>query len=1132
MRERRQENENTAQFTKIGTAGGLTGYQCGRTVFCTAGQQAADVQTAAQTWEMETGSYLFLGEALKPDAASEFLISAVWLLKSCGGNILFGWICNPNIPMRQWKYQLLLRESGSGDAHRLLTGREFDWQRYALFLPGGSRMVLDDFTAEKENALTASERAQREKEASGETAVRLETAGKKHWLRTPGITLYGEGKPELWLTGEDAGVWEVDFLLPGEPDIFARIDAGIRYDSMQGGQPYRATAALFRPGQDMRLRGRLDFAKEPEEGMQFFFDESVSFEIPCDIPTLYGRRVYARMRFSTGGADAKTGEEERPGLVFAKGIRWFTTEGGKLGAASEYYLTYTGRFDLRIEADIPTACGEERGAAPAFGGEVREAAPALCGEISEDAILCGRMGTEYLRCGAAGLLPICFHPGKPAYCALDGKAEGLGEIATTAWISFGTSEEAVSYYSSAAQTALYTIQERTSELLAYLELPVAQLAGETAVPVLPVKQLSEETTEEELLLGMELAGILPTRTRLLLDAANVIENAENTERIAMTPQGWLVGVLGNTWNWIGLAANHDKEVPDSGFAGMSKRLQMEFHDSRLFLPMADFAAVSAEVQHWKLDFAVGDWRFLVDAEHLRGGREDKSNTAIIFKYAKDKTIDKLMEETDFKEQRLAGDIAKIYQSAAARAYDRDGNVLADYRNFHEIIHDPAFSGVLVLNCPLLADRMPEELKLLLAGLDGEALYAHHMGIHANDIIVKDGSLVMKRSSYFGMVDYQDNGALVNEDIDGKDYDFLTKRVLLEIRNSAIVQFAAEAEVLINRLFDTKAQAVTGEAGNCLVLDGSYQNSGGLGQYVFALRQSTVLALKGSMPETVEVSAVRMKAWETDGMLTGSFGLTGKLRFLRDAACDIPAYGSDPDTGEDGYLAFDGLMVDMSMELAGAKEKHFAVRYETLTLDEAQSVPRRSSLPACLPAHPQALLRYNLSEGTPKTLGYRSMTCPVEQGEIKSQWYGLFYTVPLGSPGANAAVEVLELKLLYAWGMPGEAQKNPPVFVGIMLPGLGADGVTLNLQGILKLDFKSVEMLVYYTEEKTDYQLCFRNFTLSALGMSFPPGKNNIYLFGENGSGLGWYAAYQKEENDGGKGEGDHACSRAGDEQSD
>ena len=48
-------------------------------------------------------------------------------------------------------------------------------------------------------------------------------------------------------------------------------------------------------------------------------------------------------------------------------------------------------------------------------------------------------------------------------------------------------------------------------------------------------------------------------------------------------------------------------------------------------------------------------------------------------------------------------------------------------------------------------------------------------------------------------------------------------------------------------------------------------------------------------------------------------------------------------------------------------------------------------------------------------------------------------------------------------------------------------------------------------------LRFRNFAMKFLGLSFPPGYNDIYLFGNPGQStptkLGWYAAYSAEKDD-------------------
>lgn len=1078
MRNHVNDGGETAQFVRIGKAGKFTGYQCGSTVFVTGQIQMPETLTVPETWECTAGTYLFLGQTFSGAEAAEFLKAAARFCAACDRTILFGWIHNPADDFVQWEYELLLQEGENGGVRAFKSGREFAWQQYALFLPGGSRMVLKD------------------------EAVFVQQEGAAHRFFAPQVVLDGIGNAKIPLVGNDAGIWQMDFMLPPQTDIFERLDAGIRYWAKRKGQPYCVTAPLFHPDTEIKLLGRFDFTKNPEDGMRFFFDKSAAAAMCCDIPTIYGRQMRAKPFFLDSGELG----EDCPQLVMAKGIRWFVKQETGLLAACGYYLTYGGRFDLQIVTE---------------DGDFAE----------DDRILCGRMGTEYIRCSAGGSLPIKFLPGHAAYCKMDGE-EGLETIATTAWAAFGADEAAAKYYSAASQTALYAQKEQTSDLLTYFELPSAQLLGECAVPFLPVQRLIEKTPDKNLPSRMEAECILPVRSERILAEENMCCSAKDGEVAAATPQGLLVGVAGEKWNWIGIASNQDAALPDSKLEGISDRLLMEFHDSRLFLPMADAKAMAEQIQQWSFALTVEDWQFLVDKAHFRSDREDKSDTAVIFKYAKDKSLDELMEEASFHNPKLAGDVKQIYRRAAACAYDRDGNVRSDYRNFNDIIHDREFCGVLLLNCPLTANAMPPELKLLLAGLAPDALYAHHMGIHANDIVVCDGSLRMRRSSYFGIVDYNNEQVIVNEDAAGRDYDFITKRILLEIRNSAIVQFAAEAELLVNRLFDAKAAAITDEAGNCLVLEGSYQNCGGIGQYVFALQKSTVFILAGSMLSEVEVSEVRMKAADADGRLTGEFSISGKLRFLENESCDVWAYGlrrnmtGDGEKEEDGYLKFDGLSVDMSIAQAGPGAKRFTVAYDALQIDESSSVRRSGSLPACLPSHPGALTRHECSGGMPSALGYRSITCPVEQGEIKTAWYGLHYTIPLGTLGANASTGALELKLLCAWGVPDNAEETMPVFVGIGIPGMGADGIRLNLQGILKLDFKSVELHVYRTKEKTDYQLCFRNFTLSALGLSFPPGKNNIYLFGEDGSKLGWYAAYQEEKEDG-DGKGDDACGRSG-----
>jgi hypothetical protein len=133
--------------------------------------------------------------------------------------------------------------------------------------------------------------------------------------------------------------------------------------------------------------------------------------------------------------------------------------------------------------------------------------------------------------------------------------------------------------------------------------------------------------------------------------------------------------------------------------------------------------------------------------------------------------------------------------------------------------------------------------------------------------------------------------------------------------------------------------------------------------------------------------------------------------------------------------------------------------------------------------------------------------------MAAPWYGLRYAIDLGSLGALAGSLPISVDILAAW-TPATDSDDPAVFVGIKLPGTkDTFGVSLPLQGILKLGFRSMDFLVDDGPPRS-YTMRLRNFALSALGLSFPPGKNDLYLFANpnqsSATKVGWYAAYASE----------------------
>jgi hypothetical protein len=131
------------------------------------------------------------------------------------------------------------------------------------------------------------------------------------------------------------------------------------------------------------------------------------------------------------------------------------------------------------------------------------------------------------------------------------------------------------------------------------------------------------------------------------------------------------------------------------------------------------------------------------------------------------------------------------------------------------------------------------------------------------------------------------------------------------------------------------------------------------------------------------------------------------------------------------------------------------------------------------------------------------------------WYGLVYTLQLGTLGALAGSVGLSIKLIAAFA-PGQSGSRP-AYIGLELPNAKSMGLNLPLQGVLQLGFRSFEMQSYpHKDDPTQrgYLLRLHRFALSVLGFSFPPGNTDVLLFGDtDDSGkvvLGWYAAYAQD----------------------
>ncbi|HWL35345.1 MAG TPA: hypothetical protein VNQ77_04060 [Frankiaceae bacterium] len=455
-----------------------------------------------------------------------------------------------------------------------------------------------------------------------------------------------------------------------------------------------------------------------------------------------------------------------------------------------------------------------------------------------------------------------------------------------------------------------------------------------------------------------------------------------------------------------------------------------------------------------------------------------------------------------------------------------------YANFLTVVDDPDWTGVLALNVDVPLEQLPPELQVLAAGIDATRFGAHHFGMSVTPYKVLEGRIAFERSSMFGLIDYLNpEDQYFDENI---AYAFRVLQLTVGIRNSAVTTFTSRAELLVNRLFGASARLLPTAHGNNVILDGAHQrqrlpDGTEHDTYVFSMSGDNLFNLDGAVLRSVELLALQLVTAKASDPASGTavvdavFQLSGNLRFYEPAGFDPFCWGPPLAGGHDSYLRFGNLAIGMTFALGDpANTTVFTLKDGNLSFDQANSVARPGSLVARFPirlsglvATADPVLSPAAPPQTPADLGYVGVTAPLEQSALSQPWYGLDYTIDLGTLGALAGSKALAVQVLVAWS-PGKDGGDPSVAMGVKLPGAkDVLGVSLPLQGVVKMGFKGIEFLVDDTPGvERSYTVRMRDFALRLLGLAFPPGHNDVILFGnpdQSGSSkVGWYMAYASD----------------------
>lgn len=529
--------------------------------------------------------------------------------------------------------------------------------------------------------------------------------------------------------------------------------------------------------------------------------------------------------------------------------------------------------------------------------------------------------------------------------------------------------------------------------------------------------------------------------------------------------------------------------------------------------------LKASIEGWTFQLSPRSWR-----------TDQHTPTIMIFKYCA-RSLEEMAKNAAAwgwpqAAQNAAGElqptqrmIQQIFTSAASAA---PGTPYA--RFYHDVVRNPAWNGILLLNAPVAIAEFPQALQFLTAGVDTSRFYAHHVGFAVTPFNVSP-TITLGQTAVFGLIDYQDPQDLTLSAT--TPFAFKTLALTARFANAALADFSAQVELMVNHLFGVELTKIDPQRGNNLVLNGSYQRQNDAPSYAFTLQGTHVYTAARSALASIEVLGAQLQTATATGSASSvvvDFVLSGNLRFVELEHFDLFSYGQESAAPPgkqpaDGYLRYGNLVVRMSFPLATTTQQTFSVTEDRLSFDLANSQARPRALAANFPLRLSGLISSpNLAppgdppEGQrPEDLGYTSIAAPIDQSLLSPPWYGLIFSLDLGSLGALAGSVGLSVSLLAAWA-PGITDDDRPIYLALQLPNASALGVGWPIQGVLRLGFRSFQFEANDDQQgRRAYMLRLRRFALSILGWSFPPGNTDVFLFGNpSGDGkaaLGWYAAY-------------------------
>jgi hypothetical protein len=835
-----------------------------------------------------------------------------------------------------------------------------------------------------------------------------------------------------------------------------------------------------------------------------------------------------------------------------------------------YYLTPAGQFGLALDG----------------GGNNLKAAA----QSTVEQMLCGVTGTEFLSVSlgtapdalefvpgnAAWRMPVDPNSTKPVY---------LDNTATTSWAQIVTTKGA--YISQPERSPLFSppsdggVRATSSGLSVHVlgfDPTNAWQPSDGAAqpsPLVPYAGLDFATDPNINLaqyLAMESGALNPSRAHAYVTKSTVhargvraLAAADSTSKLAMTPQGMLVGLTGTppaaVWDSLQIAISQ-AITPILEFDSMGPAIRQAVQKNQIFTVVSVDPATDKLFVFDKRYLEISGWTFDLSPGGLAA--PDGTPPIFIMKFYPGKSIGDLVgalslwsdpETFNAKPNQIQTYLIKVIADAKADVDKNGKNSL--YYNFYQTVTDPAFSGILVVNCNMRLDLLPPPIRAVLGGMEDPGIAGfrvHHVGVSINDVDPGITKLTLAQSAMFALVDYEWNPVTPKS-----PYDFQVEYLRALFTNSELRSFSCKINLTIDNLFKV-AVTLQPDGGvstgkNLVVIMGSYQahktsgddKNSGQGVYSFTstrkfefdfgkntyLKSITLTKLQFSFDQEGAGSTVSHPTYDTTtSPVQAHFGIWGSIKFNELKVLDILSF--DQLVFSDLGINVDfNLILSMQTKAGGPAIPQPATSDLGLTfapgnlrLDLGTTVARSKadSLLNLLPFKLKSFLYSDKGDQSIESLSYYSLGAIQglsDNGIGPPQNffnYALLFDLDLGSMGGLVgSLSAFKFSILIGW----LGGNDGAIAFGIQLPQVNGK-LEIKIEGVLTISIKQFTLEYATDPPPSMLVLGMQDCYIEILGKRLPPeGTVSLGLFAPSAGAaqIGWIGAYNKGEDGGGGGKG-------------